>query len=104
MLINSCYTNKGLNENTLLLADREAPLGWVYLKIYNDSTFEFITTGLRNKNVYPGKVIITEDTLYFNYRDKIPKAGNKAIINNKIVIYTEGEYSERLEIEKNEIQ
>jgi hypothetical protein len=46
LLIISCSTKNRENKKELLLqADREAPLGWVYLRIYKDSTFEFESRG-----------------------------------------------------------
>lgn len=86
----------------ILLADREAPMGWVYLKIYEDSTFQFTLTGLR-KNLakdYSGKVIIRGDSLFFTYTDSVPRAGKTAIFNDKTVAYIDGKYPERVEIKK----
>jgi len=37
-------------KKAVLVADREAPLGWAYLKIYEDKSFEFISKGLRDQN------------------------------------------------------
>ena len=105
-LLCSCVeTNKrvGENKDPILLADREAPLGWVYLRIFNDSTFEFESRGLRTGIIYPGKVKITSDTLYFEYLDSIPKAGSKAIYSDKYVVYTNGEYPERVQIKLSEL-
>jgi len=88
----------------ILLADREAPLGWIYLRIYEDSTFEFVSAGLRSENIFPGKVKICNDTMYFHYNDSIPKAGKTAVFNEKIVAYIDGEYHERVEIKLNKIK
>ncbi|MGQ2984114.1 hypothetical protein [Flavobacterium sp.] len=74
----------------ILLADREAPLGWVYLRIYPDSTFEFETRGLRDRNLFDGKAEITRDTLFFHYIDSIPYAGTKAVYTKGSVNYTNG--------------
>jgi hypothetical protein len=61
-----------------LLADREAPLGWIYLKMYDDKSFEFISQGMvRDKEVYSGNYEIKNDTLYFNYKDSIQKRVQK---------------------------
>jgi hypothetical protein len=105
-LLSSCgEINKRVGESKepILLADREAPLGWVYLRIFKDSTFEFENRGLRTVTVYSGKVKITPDTLYFEYLDSIPKAGSKAIYSDKYVAYTNGEYPERVEIKLTEL-
>ncbi len=100
-ILSSCWErNKRDYENKepILLADREAPLGWVYLRIYKDSTFEFENRGLRFGTIYLGKVKITADTLYFEYTDSVPKAGSKAIYSDKYVSYVNGDYPERVEI------
>ena len=85
-------------KSVLLKADREAPLGWVYLTIYQDSTFKFTSAGLRDKTVFDGKVEIRNDSLFFAYTDSIPKAGKTAVYNDKVVGYIDGEYPERLNI------
>jgi hypothetical protein len=81
-----------------LLADREAPLGWVYLRIYQDSTFEFESKGIRIGTIYSGKAEIKNDTIFFNYTDSIPSAGKTAIISDYTITYIDGEYHESVEI------
>ena len=89
---------------TILLADREAPLGWVYLRVYKDNTFEFESRGLERKGiVYTGIIDLKNDTIYFHYSDSIPKVGNKAILTKNVISYFNGAYPERLEIKKNEL-
>lgn len=98
--ITNC-TNSGtqVENKTLLKADREAPLGWVYLTIYQDSTFEFKLTGIRGVgDIYKGKVEIGKDSLFFSYDDSIPKAGKTAVYNDKVVAYIDGIYPERVNI------
>ena len=85
------------------MADREAPLGWVYLRIYDDSTFQFESRGLRQGDIYSGKVKITADTLFFNYIDSIPAAGKTAVYNSARVAYIDGQYPESMPITLNEI-
>ena len=103
LILISCK-NKNAKE-TLLLADREAPLGWVYLRIYTDETFEFESRGLeRRGDIYPGKIELSNDTISFHYKDSIPRAGSKAVINKGYVVYLNGDYYERLEIKKNELE
>lgn len=81
-LLCSCGTlQKQQDKKPILLADREAPLGWVYLKVYEDKSFDFILTGLRDKTVYPGTWRLNKDTIFFTYRDSIPAAGKTAIIS-----------------------
>jgi hypothetical protein len=99
LLIISCSTKNRENKKELLLqADREAPLGWVYLRIYKDSTFEFESRGLRTSTVYQGKAEIDKYQIQFNYFDSIPKAGTLAIYDKNTVYYTSGEYPERVGI------
>ncbi|MBU2928201.1 hypothetical protein [Winogradskyella psychrotolerans] len=98
-------SGKKKERETILLADREAPLGWVYLRIYKDKTFEFESRGLeRVGDIYAGNVELKNDTIYFKYLDSIPKAGNKAILTEKFVSYFNGDYPERLEIKKSIIK
>lgn len=99
LLITSCSTkNEEKKKELLLLADREAPLGWVYLRIYQDSTFEFESRGLRTSTVYKGKAEVDKYKIRFNYTDSIPKAGSQAIYDKNTVYYTNGDYPERVGI------
>lgn len=91
------------DKKPVLLADREAPLGWVYLKVYEDKSFDFILTGLRDKTVYPGTCRLSKDTIFFTYKDSIPKAGKTAIISEHSVSYIDGGYSESVEIKLNKL-
>jgi len=100
----SCKKSARFEKTPILLADREAPLGWIYLRIYEDSTFEFISAGLRNKTVYPGEVTIKDDTLFFHYIDSIPKAGSIAVFKSNAVAYINGSYPERIEIKLNKLK
>ena len=96
-----CKSDNTVTEKPALLkASRQAPLGWVYLTIYQDSSFIFTLTGIRSAltKTYPGKVSIEKDSLFFVYADSVPKAGNKAIFNNKAVAFVNGEYPESLNI------
>ena len=76
----------------------------MYLRIYNDNTFEFESRGLERKgDVYSGMLELKNDTLYFNYNDSIPKAGDRAVLTEKSDSYFNGEYPESLMIRKNEL-
>jgi hypothetical protein len=99
-ILTSCNNSIIRTEKTpILKADREAPLGWVYLTIYQDSTFEFTLTGIRGiGDVYKGKVEIGKDSLFFAYSDSIPRAGKTAVYNDKVIAYIDGEYHERVNI------
>jgi hypothetical protein len=91
-------SNRKSQKKVIFSADREAPIGWSYLEIYEDSTFEFIDVE------YHGTVSIRNDTFFFNYEESIPKAGKKAIIKGNYLLYIEGKYLEKLEIKQNEIK
>jgi hypothetical protein len=108
MLLNSCTKTKSIDSEAkepILLADREAPLGWVYLRIYSDSTFEFESKGLeRTGTIYPGTIELNGDTILFHYSDSIPKAGDRAILTDRTVAYFGGKYSERVEIKLNKMK
>ncbi|MFY7814055.1 MAG: hypothetical protein ACOVRK_02575 [Chryseobacterium taeanense] len=100
LLMTGCKKSK----KEVLLADREAPLGWIYLKMYDDKSFEFISNGLvRGNDVYSGKYKLENDTVYFNYDGLVPKAGSKALIANGFVNYFGGKYPERIEIKFNKL-
>jgi hypothetical protein len=100
LLTISCKEEK----KDVLLADREAPLGWIYLKMYDDYTFDFISRGvLRDENIYSGSYNIKSDTVYFKYKDSIPQAGSMAVIKDGFVIYLNGKYHESVEIKLNNI-
>lgn len=100
LTMTSCNNSSKTTEKPILLrAGREAPLGWVYLTIYQDSTFEFTLTGMRGVGSnYKGKVEIGRDALHFTFSDSIPKAGKTAIYNDQAVAYLDGEYPERVNI------
>lgn len=96
---------KGREKELLLLADREAPIGWIYLKIYTDSTFEFESRELiRKGKIYTGKASITNDTINFHYKDSVPNAGSKAAISKFRVSYLDGKYPETLNITLNKLK
>jgi hypothetical protein len=86
------------------LADRETPLDWVYLKMYDDKSFAFISRGMmRDEEIHSGNYEIKKDTIYFKYKDSIPKAGSKASINKNYINYLNGSYPERVEIKLNSL-
>lgn len=98
-------SNKATEKPIIINAQREAPLGWVYLTIYEDSTFQFIYTDLRSKDrdVYKGKAIIQDDSIHFHYNDSIPDAGKTALIRDNMIIYLDGKYSEKLDVYQNKL-
>ena len=101
LIVTSCKNER----KELLLADREALLGWVYLKMYDDESFEFISQGMmRDKDVYTGNYEFNNDTLYFKYNDSVPKAGSKAVIDNDFVSYINGSYPESLKVKRNKFK
>ena len=87
-----------MTENAILIAEREAPIGWNYLRIYKDSTFEFEYRSFPNSRFHKGTFQIINDTLNFQYSDSIPPFGSKAIIDRNYIIYINGKNNERLEI------
>lgn len=101
ILLISCASKE---KNAILLADREAPMGWVYLRIYADSSFEFESSGMRNSDIYKGLATIKNDSIYFDYEDEIPKVGNKAIFSKGYINYTNGVYTENLSISVNKLK
>jgi len=97
LFISSCG-NKNKRTDFILYADREAPIGWLYLKIYKDSTFDFIYRSFPSSKIHSGVVTIKNDTLNFNYYDSIPAVGNKALIDRRHIRFVNGSYDEVLEI------
>jgi hypothetical protein len=51
---------------TILAADREAPVGWVRFYAYSDSTFEY---SLDARDKHRGKYHISRDTLFLESND-----------------------------------
>lgn len=100
LLLFSCNLDP---KKKVLQADREAPLGWVYLTVYEDSSFIFTSNGLRSETVYPGDMHMRGDTIFFHYHDAVPKAGMKALLGKKVVSFLDGEYPEQLNISMNEL-
>jgi hypothetical protein len=103
-LLNACRQTIKIEKKPLLLADREASIGWVILNIFADSTFQYTSGGARNITDYTGYVQIQNDTLYFQYKDSIPVVGKIAIIKNNYVVYIAGTYREHLEIKFNDLK
>lgn len=98
------YSCSDKNDKLILTADREAPLGWIYLNLYDDNSFEFVSKGLRDKKIYSGNYKIKEDTIYFKYKDSIPTAGNIAVLENGYIRYINGKYHEFVEIKINKLK
>lgn len=96
ILILSC--NRDLIKDGILMAEREAPIGFNYLRVFRDSTFEFEYKSFPKSKFHTGKIRILNDTIIFKYDDSIPAFGEKAIINGKKLIYIDGIYTEILEI------
>ena len=101
-LFYSCFDKS--DKKTLLTADREAPLGWVYLRLYVDKSFEFESRGLERKGeIFSGNYEVHNDTILFHYSDKVPKVGSLAIIKGNYIRYINGKYPENLEIKSNNL-
>jgi hypothetical protein len=103
LFASACENTSRGGKQAILLADRKAPLGWMYLQIYEDSSFKFISKGIREETEYSGRVEINGDTLHFTYQDSIPGAGTTAIVTDKSVSYIAGSYPESLKITLNKI-
>lgn len=72
--------------------------------MYENKSFEFISQGMmREKDIYKGSYELKNDTIYFKYKDSIPKAGSKALINNGLVNYLNGSYPESISIKLNKL-
>jgi hypothetical protein len=103
LLFWSC-SSKQSKKQSILIASREAPLGWVYLKLYSDSSFEFISSGLRDSDVYPGTFKIKHHTIFFKYSDSIPELhAFKAVIYKGFIDFIGGTYPESLHITFNKL-
>ena len=89
---------RDLVKDGILMAEREAPIGFNHLRVFKDSTFEFEYTNFPNNKMYKGKMNVINDTLYFDYTDSTPIFGNKAIIKKNLLIYNYGESKLTLEI------
>jgi len=96
LMILSC--KRDLIKDGILMAEREAPIGFNHLRVFRDSTFEFEYKSFPNSKLHTGKIKIVNDTIFFRYNDSIPSFGNKAIIDKKKLIYTNGSYNEILDI------
>ena len=65
----SCFTspeNKDNQVEPILVADREAPIGWVVFKAYEDSTFKY---SLSSRDNYNGTYKLKGDTLFLSCTD-----------------------------------
>lgn len=98
-----CNINHENKKHPILLAGREAPLGWVYLTLNDDSTFTFLSRGLREGTPITGNFKFKNDTLYFEYKDSIPNVGKIAVLDKFSVSYIAGDYPETLEIKLNRL-
>jgi hypothetical protein len=98
------WTQERKKASAILLADREAPLGWVYLRIFSDSSFELENSGFLSSDIYAGKAKITADSIFFYYKDSIPGAGNKAVYSDTYVAYINGTHRERVEISSSKLK
>ncbi len=95
-MILSC--KRDLIKDGILMAEREAPIGFNHLRVFRDSTFEFEYKSFPNSKLHTGKITMENDTINFIYEDSIPAFGDKAIIDGKKLIYTNGNYNEVLDI------
>ncbi len=85
-------------ENIILYADREAPLGWIHLTIYKDSTFEYQSRGIGTSKIWKGKAQIKKDSIQFEYQDSIPIVGERAYFTDKYIDYLDVGGNGKIEI------
>lgn len=86
ILLITMYCNRNKNtENNILYAEYEAPLGYIHLTIFKDSTFEYLSRGIWTHSVWNGKAIINKDSIFFEYDVSIPIVGERAYYNSKYV-------------------
>lgn len=85
-LLMSCNGNQ--TEIPLLIASREAQLGYVQVSLFSDNKFEFRNSGLRTGFRYSGTYTISSDTIFFVFSDSTPKPDcNIAILDDKYLKY-----------------
>ncbi|MGD1890210.1 MAG: hypothetical protein ACFB15_06385 [Cyclobacteriaceae bacterium] len=88
LICTSCASKvkeKDENRIPVLRADREAPIGWVYLDLYQDNSFD-LKFGRRDKPK-TGTYTLSNDTIYFQYDDEIDFYRSKGVINDKWVCF-----------------
>ncbi len=99
------FTNCGIDKvkkDAIFYAEREAPIGLVTLKAYPDSSFEFVYSGLGDKEIFSGYYSIMNDTLSFHYSGGAPPGDRtKAIIRYNKLTYLDTIHRESLEISIN---
>lgn len=93
----ACENNVPPKE-AVLLADMQSPMGWNYLRIYKDLTFQFESKKLLKSTFYEGSVYIEGNVLYFNYKDTVPSFGDMATIDGVFITFDNGLSNEILEI------
>jgi hypothetical protein len=87
----------------ILLANREAPLGWAYLRVFKDSTFVLENRSLIGKDVYSGSVEFKNDSLFLITKNPIPRFGNTVVIKRKKAIFIGFKSAAGLDITLNEL-
>jgi hypothetical protein len=74
LILCSLGSDDAIDDRVVLLhGDREAPLGWVTFEMYEDSTFKFISAGLRDEDVYNGRFEIWDGLISLIYEDSVSK-------------------------------
>jgi hypothetical protein len=90
VIFTACSSSHGREKEPVLIAGREAPLGWVTLKLYADNSFDLINGGMRasDSESYPGSYRTVGDTLIFAYRDSVPDQGcDRALRTDRFIVF-----------------
>ncbi len=87
----SLLANSGCSgPDPIIVASREAPLGYVVMQLYDDGTFAFENRGLRStsEETYKGTFVNHHDTLSFLFQAVPPWAGcTSAILTDRLIIF-----------------
>jgi hypothetical protein len=75
-------------------------LDYAHLMIFRDSTFQYVSIRKLKENVFSGKAVITEDTIYLTYNDTVPNVGHKAHYTKDYIEFVQAD-NVKLEIKLN---
>ena len=75
-------TNNSTNHkpSVVLHASREAPIGWLNLTLFDDSTFVANSLGTRGDGEYSGTYLRQYDTVFLYYTSKEPQAFGRQLL------------------------
>ena len=83
--ISVCCTNNSTSHkpSVVLHASREAPIGWLNLTLFDDSTFVANSLGARGDGEYSGTYLRQYDTVFLYYTSKEPQAFGRQLLINR---------------------